>query len=515
LVILKVFAPWCRACKGLEPHFNGMVKDKTNKQLPIIWADLSIANNKDYVKSIGVLALPTIQFYVHGGRVDTFPCGPSKVPILKRKLIQLISDNVDTKTKKVNPQGMAVVGEEMMAAEKVETNKHVISEEESERIRAIPYFADLSEDEFVSVMAKSKELSFDSGSIIMREGNEGRTFYILTKGEVEICQKTSFEDPLTTPPKYLGTVINRLTIGDYFGERALITKEPRAASIRASALTLCLAFDKDDFPASSVLSGNVDGSTAATQERVDVANDKYGVSLKDIAIMDKKQFQDTLLANQVRGSVNTPGPIEGVDDTRGVAGFKLEVEGTAIIPLLMRFKLLRSVGRCFNYIMSNRLRFGDEGTRRRRTMLIKLLSPSQHVEFTDAFTLIDSDNSGEVTLMEVRASMELLGDEKTDGDWLAMIQTGRGGRDGKEVISYQDFMGIMAEAEFYHLFLDTFRALDTQDSGFVRAGDLDRVLCGVRDLISDDRKSIIDVSDSDMLIDYEQFSRMLLGSALK
>jgi calmodulin/calcium-binding protein CML len=44
--------------------------------------------------------------------------------------------------------------------------------------------------------------------------------------------------------------------------------------------------------------------------------------------------------------------------------------------------------------------------------------------------------------------------------------------------------------------------------------DLDRVLCGVRDLISDDRKSIIDVEDDEMLIDYEQFSRMLLGSAL-
>jgi hypothetical protein len=43
--------------------------------------------------------------------------------------------------------------------------------------------------------------------------------------------------------------------------------------------------------------------------------------------------------------------------------------------------------------------------------------------------------------------------------------------------------------------------LDTDDTGFVKNADLQRVLNGVRDLISDDRKSIIDVEDDDMLID--------------
>ena len=87
--------------------------------------------------------------------------------------------------------------------------------------------------------------------------------------------------------------------------------------------------------------------------------------------------------------------------------------------------------------------------------------------------------------------------------------------DGKKIITEQDFTGLMAEVEIYHLFLDTFKAMDTQNSGFVRAKDLDRVLCGIRDLISDDRNSIIDVEDQEMMVDYEQFSRMLLGTSLK
>ena len=81
-------------------------------------------------------------------------------------------------------------------------------------------------------------------------------------------------------------------------------------------------------------------------------------------------------------------------------------------------------------------------------------------------------------------------------------------------MTMQDFIGIMAEVEFYYLFRDVFASLDKRDAGFVKAADLDRVLSGVRDLISDDRHSIIDVEDKEMNIDYEQFTRMLLGLSL-
>ena len=86
----------------------------------------------------------------------------------------------------------------------------------------------------------------------------------------------------------------------------------------------------------------------------------------------------------------------------------------------------------------------------------------------------------------------------------------------QQKITFDEFMGVMAEAEFYNLFLNTFDTLDTYNSGFVRAKDLKKVLCGVRDLISDDQTSIIDSvdSDEDMLVNYEQFTKMMIGSAL-
>jgi calmodulin len=640
LIVLKVFAPWCKACKGLEPKFNAMVRDPRYEKLPIVWADLTIQNNKEFVKSIGVLALPTIQFYARGQRMETFACGPSKVPILKRKLVQFINQQVDPKTFRLKdvaedegeqeaedataadggapllvfPEEPVLVNETTSEAvgttwaggteaaadaavaappagststamplqdipappttvggpgrptipatastttattpPQRDTVERVVEREKS-LLRGIKYLSDLLESEFVSILSRASLLTFESGSIIMKEGNPGRTFYVLLNGEVEICQRTSFEDPLTTPPSYLGTVINRLdTKGEYFGERSLITGEPRAASIRASRRTTCLAIDKDDFPITSVLSGRVSAVDEASKAReISEVNDKYGMSLFDFEqLNENKQYQDSITASQVRGSANQPGAIDGVDNDKEVQEYDqrviatpspviagasgsgsgvgveestmssssspLGVETETIVPLLFRFKLIRSITRCFDYIVENRLRFGDAGTRRRRTMLVNLLSTMQQQEIAEAFRLIDDDGDGQVTLMELRRLMDSVGEERSDQELLDLIEQSHfdSAVDREKVITAEDFTGLMAEAEIYHLFLDTFKSLDPKDSGFVRAKDLDRVLRGVRDLIHDDRHSIIDVEDRDMMVDYEQFARMLLGTALK
>lgn len=555
LVVMKVFAPWCRACKGLEPKFNAIVRDPKYGKLPIIWADLTIQHNKEYIKKIGVLALPTIQFYAHAQRMDTFPCGPSKVPILKRKLAQFVNENVDPKTLQVRATAIVsadTISESIQvsdaddddeasdsvgvappaASPSLSLDKDKILQQQKTKLRTIPFFMGMLESEFEEVLSKANVLVFDSGNIIMREGNVGRTFYYIVSGEVEICQKTSFEDPLTTPPTYLGTVINRFERGEYFGERALITGEPRAASIRASSKTICLAFDRDDFPPSCVLSGKV--ATFEAQEEMAAMNERYGVFLNEISAMNDQQYMQALSASQTRGSVNKPFEIDGVDNDRDVpfefdttskkedvapVTMTIGADPETIVPLLLRFKLIRLVTRCFDYIVANRLRFGDAGGQKRRMLLVNLLSIGQQAEIRDAYSLIDADGDGEITLYELRRMMESIGEARSDEELVDFIQSSSSGSmtsedDGKQVITYRDFFGIMAEVEFYHLFLETFRVLDRHDSGFVRAKDLDRVLCGIRDLVTDDRKSIIDVEDTDMMVDYEQFSRMLLGTAL-
>merc|ERR1711862_291256 len=64
IILLKFFAPWCRACKGLAPKYIALAKDPKLEDLPLVFAEMSIANNKDFVKSLDVLALPSVQFYI-------------------------------------------------------------------------------------------------------------------------------------------------------------------------------------------------------------------------------------------------------------------------------------------------------------------------------------------------------------------------------------------------------------------------------------------------------------------
>ena len=539
LVVIKFFAPWCRACKGLEPKFLQIVQDEKYQDLPMLWADLSIQHNKDFVKSLGVLALPSVQFYAQNELVESFPCGPSKLPILKRKLAQFIHDRVDMTTKQVKelvvddetsesgetkPCTTRTIMEEVGGnTTELTVGGVAVSKKQWNMLRYdIPFFKDFDDDEFQQLMKKAKLFTFEPGAVIIRQGKSARKFYVIESGEVEVFVKTAFEDPLTTPPSYLGTMVNCLKENDYFGERSLITGEKRAASIRAATKTRCFAFDIVDIPASSILSGK----KQASMERMQQVNEKYGVDVYDVDFL-MGQFKDANMGNQVRGSLNSPRPIKGVDteeqeeprpgvdiEEREEPTSSLSVQEDLIITLLVRFKLIRYAARCFDYIMSTHPKWGDPGELRRRSMLVSKLTPAQVEEFTEVFKVIDRSGDGVIELIELKKVMESIGEIKTDEEIMEMINKGNVAIDGNQVITYQDFMGVMAEAEFYHLFRDTFGALDKRNSGYIKASEVDRVLCGIRDLICDDHKSIIDVEDKDMMIDYEQFSKMLLGMAL-
>jgi calmodulin len=511
-------------------------KDTKYDGLPIVWASLTVAGNKEYIKAQGILALPSMLFYAGSeGLVENFPCGPSKIPIMKRKLAQFVNDFVDPQTRnlKVMMQPsdvMAMMEEDEPCAERsIDSDSLTVagvslSKDVMAKVRQIPFFSDLTEDEFTETLQKAKLRTCEKGNVIMREGKKGRTFYFIESGEVEVMVKTAFQDPMTAPSNYLGTMINRLSTNDYFGERALITGEHRAASVRAATKTRCFAFDKDDIPSSSVLSGK----GVASAMRLAQVNDKYGVDVSEIEMIEaRKQLEDSKMGSQIRGSVNTPEFLPGIDsdddrtivvgdaspsDQQLFASPAFTTSEDTIISLMQRLRIVKYASRCFDYISSTRPSW-NAGALKRRSMLVDKLTSAQKQEFREVFNLIDVSEDNAISLLELKRVMESIGEEKTDDELQVMMQTGHS-LDGTQVITFPDFMGIMAEAEFYHLFTETFKNLDKEGSGFVRAMDLDRVLCGMRDLISDDRKSIIDVEDKDMMIDYEQFSRMLLGGAL-
>jgi len=186
IVIMKFYAPWCRACKGLEPKFVQISKDPKYEKLPLLFAQMSVQDNKAYIKSIGILALPSIHIYSGTeGLVENFPCGPSKVPVLKKKIAQVVNSKVDAKTLKLKA-AQAIVTETEPCIERgvagtngtkteFSVGNVVVSVETMAELRLIPYFKDLSDTEFTNLMDKSKYATFEPSSVIMRQGLPGRT----------------------------------------------------------------------------------------------------------------------------------------------------------------------------------------------------------------------------------------------------------------------------------------------------------------------------------------------------
>lgn len=534
IIVMKFKASYCRACMAIEAPFLDTKNEPTLSKLPIVWAECTASmSNKVLFRQLGVLSLPTIHFYDNGQLIENFACGPAKIPLLRQKLVEVLTRRLDPTTLELKP----IEYDPMIAANAYTTESQpvditrssvnvdgtittdsgddlprkvreirigdeLIKQEHIDFLRKeLPFFQSVSDDEFDTMLSKASLQTFLPGDIIIRQGRPGKTFFVIKSGTVEMCIRSRFELPISTPSSYLGAVVNQLTKFDYFGERALTTGEPYAASVRVLTKTRCFAFDAPIIPEASILSQK----RRATQELVDQLNVRY------------------ILPGDYKESYNYP----------------ITAKDECILELLVRFKQVRQTAKCFEYVMNAKPLLGNKGEIARRSMLVTKLSNSQRQDFIDVFQMADVHQRGTISLLEMRRFMESARKNVhyTDSELLDIIRKANpesidaddstnssiagavGGNDkernfGTTGITLNEFLGVMAEAEFYYLFTETFQELDQENTGYVRAGDLDEVLNGVRFLITDDRKSIIDVEDQDVQVDYEQFAKMLLGAAL-
>jgi putative ABC transport system ATP-binding protein len=103
----------------------------------------------------------------------------------------------------------------------------------------VPAFAQLSPDALAKVAERMGRERFTAGAHIITQGEVGDRFYVIGKGAVDVIQQRDSEE----------RTVARLVVGDFFGERALMTDEPRNATVVAHEDTDTYTLKKDDFRA--------------------------------------------------------------------------------------------------------------------------------------------------------------------------------------------------------------------------------------------------------------------------
>ena len=80
---------------------------------------------------------------------------------------------------------------------------------------------------------------YEPGSVIIEQGTLGSSAYFIRTGEVEVVRGSDQEGEVV--------VLAKLGAGDYFGEMALLSNQPRNASVRAVTKTTLAVLGKSNF----------------------------------------------------------------------------------------------------------------------------------------------------------------------------------------------------------------------------------------------------------------------------
>jgi CRP/FNR family transcriptional regulator, cyclic AMP receptor protein len=100
-------------------------------------------------------------------------------------------------------------------------------------LKQIPLFQQLSKRELAQVAALADEIDLPAGRTLTTEGANGREFVVLVDGIADVSQD--------------GDVVNTLGPGDYLGEIALVTGEPRTATVTTRSPSRLLVMNASAF----------------------------------------------------------------------------------------------------------------------------------------------------------------------------------------------------------------------------------------------------------------------------
>ena len=102
----------------------------------------------------------------------------------------------------------------------------------------IPLFSEMDEQEVAGIRSIMDEIKFKPGQVIIREGDVGDLFYVITEGHAEVIIRDADGSDV---------VLHEAGPGDFFGELSMLTNQPRSARVRAVDPLTTLVLERDEF----------------------------------------------------------------------------------------------------------------------------------------------------------------------------------------------------------------------------------------------------------------------------
>jgi len=125
------------------------------------------------------------------------------------------------------------------------TFRHTLASQDHEQksnvtasLRSVPLLAELTTSQLNKIADAVQPVHFAPTERIIMKGEPGSIFYIIREGTVACTEIGDGSDRMADV---------RLKSGEYFGERALLTGEPRACNVHAETETTCLVLDRQGF----------------------------------------------------------------------------------------------------------------------------------------------------------------------------------------------------------------------------------------------------------------------------
>ena len=93
------------------------------------------------------------------------------------------------------------------------------SKAKTDLLKSVPLFEHCSRRDLGKIAAITEEVAVEDGKVLITEGDRGREFFVIISGEVEVRRR--------------GRKVAALGPGTYFGEIALLSQQPRTATVTA------------------------------------------------------------------------------------------------------------------------------------------------------------------------------------------------------------------------------------------------------------------------------------------